>query len=344
MKIIKSKRNTASAISTATIILMSLFCASCSSTLSFRGLGNSVDAANTNSSRTAVYDRSLGGEEIDWNNGIVVASGRSAVSNTGNASQDIIVAEKAARTLAYERLAEIISGINIDSQRTITMEMLTDSILSGRVSAFIKGARVISSDYKTYPDGSGYVEVVLSVNMNGEGGLRDIASDAVKRPLPGLPQEIYIPSESAITTPTETPREHSDTYVDIQRTSPNETNGEAVAELIGTTGLIVDASGFGVKRAMSPKILAPDERVIYGLLIVDESYVIQQGIVSYAHSIAEAKSRQRAGLNPLVVRATGVSGIIEADVIVSEEDAERIVAENRSYGFLEKCNVIIVVD
>jgi len=247
MKIAKSKRNTVSAASAVIIILMSFLCASCSSTLSFKGLGNPVGAVNTNSSRTAVYDRSLGGEEIDWDKGFVVASGRSAVSSTGNASQDIIVAEKAARTLAYERLAEIISGINIDSQRTISMEMLTDSILSGRVSAFIKGARVVSSDYKTYPDGSGYVEVVLTVNMNGEGGLTDIASDAMQRPLPGLPPEIYIPSESTVTTPAETSRGHSDTYVDIQRTSPGGTGGETVAELIGTTGLIVDASGLGAK-------------------------------------------------------------------------------------------------
>lgn len=343
----KSKKCVTAGIIVIFSVLLMFACASCSTILTYPGTGATAGGAGNAkpvTSRNLLGDRSLGDESVDWEEGYITAAGRSPVKNTGSQSYDLITAEKAARTLAYERLAEIISGINIDSYRNVSMEMLADSVLNGRVNAFIRGARIVGSDYKTYPDGSGYVEVRLKVSMNGADGLRDITAETTQRMPPGPLPEIFIPSGNGTLPPPVTDGTNPGTSVDIRRNNPGDTDGETVAELIGTTGLIVDASGLGAKPAMSPRILAPDERVIYGLLIVDESYVIQNGIVSYAHGMDEAKKMKRAGLNPLVIRATAVSGPMQADLVVSESDAEKIAAENKLHGFLKKCNVVIVID
>jgi len=188
------------------------------------------------------------------------------------------------------------------------------------------------------------VEVRLKVNMNGAEGLRDITAEIASRMPPGPLPEIFVPSDNGMIPPPQPARNAPGTSVTIQKVAPDNSDGETVAELIGITGLIVDASGLGAKPAMSPRMLAPDERVIYGLMIVDESYVIEHGITSYAHGMDEAKRMTRAGLNPLIVRATAVSGPMQADLVVSETAAEKIASENRLHGFLKKCNVVIVID
>jgi hypothetical protein len=73
--------------------------------------------------------------------------------------------------------------------------------------------------------------------------------------------------------------------------------------------------------------------------------VIEHGIVIYAHSVAEARQLSRAGSRPLVLHAVAPSrSPIPADAVLADGDAAKLASLNARDHFLDKFNVIFVVD
>ena len=111
------------------------------------------------------------------------------------------------------------------------------------------------------------------------------------------------------------------------------------------TSLIVDAQGLQVFRCMSPKILRPDGSEVWGTVQANLDFVTEHGIVAYARNLGQAFASGRAGCNPLVVRAKARGrSASKGDVVLSVADADLIVKENRTSGFLADYRVIFVVD
>ncbi|MHB1461156.1 MAG: hypothetical protein ACYC1M_07750 [Armatimonadota bacterium] len=111
------------------------------------------------------------------------------------------------------------------------------------------------------------------------------------------------------------------------------------------TSLIVDASGLGLKRAMSPKIRREDKSEVWGTVEVDADFVLETGIVSYTASMAGAIRDPRAGDNPLVIQAIGISGgKFLCDPVISDGDAKNVLDEEKVTHFLEKFNVIFIAN
>lgn len=109
------------------------------------------------------------------------------------------------------------------------------------------------------------------------------------------------------------------------------------------TSLIVDASGFDLDRAMSPKLRRPDGTEIWGTVKYDCDYLQECGIVAYACSLEEAKKSPRCGPNPVIVCAVAVQGGKSGtDPVVSAEDARLLISENDKGRFFDRCNVIFV--
>jgi len=111
----------------------------------------------------------------------------------------------------------------------------------------------------------------------------------------------------------------------------------------GCSGLIVDARGLDVSRSMSPRVIAADGRVVYPQRdrLPTIGYIQEHGIVSYVHSVTNAP---KAGPRPIVVRAQGVAGSAHDTIIISPEDASRILEENQRSHFLWRWQVCFVVD
>lgn len=116
------------------------------------------------------------------------------------------------------------------------------------------------------------------------------------------------------------------------------------------TGLMIVVRGFRLTRSMAPAVLTSGGEVVYGRGwwkpgTVSPDVFINHGIVGYAHSIETAR---RSGSRPLVVTAVAVSGppqsLAKIDVLVSDEDAERIRAANAKGRFLERFAVDFVID
>ena len=108
----------------------------------------------------------------------------------------------------------------------------------------------------------------------------------------------------------------------------------------GYTGLIVDCRGLGLKPVMSPVIKSDSGQSIYGYKNLDYDKVISQGMANYSYNINSGV--ERAGSNPLIVKAVSLEGVYRGNPVVSASDANRILAENSVSHFLESTNVVFI--
>lgn len=111
------------------------------------------------------------------------------------------------------------------------------------------------------------------------------------------------------------------------------------------SSVIINVRGFNVKRSMAPKIVRDDGSEVWGTLKVDYDFVADHGIVAYVRSLAEAFGNDRAGDNPLVIRGIGRgTDPYGGDAVISDEDADYLLAENKRSEFLGAFHVIFVID
>ena len=111
------------------------------------------------------------------------------------------------------------------------------------------------------------------------------------------------------------------------------------------TSVIIDASGLGLDRCMSPKIRRANGSEVWGTVKVDLDFVEDHGIVAYAMSLDEAKKNDRCGSNPMIITATArAGGEFRSDPVISDADADLLLAENKFGKFLDKFRVIFVKD
>ena len=258
--------------------------------------------------------------KIDYGNRTIQATGIGFIpSNVINAGQARRSAMRIAKQDALRQLIEIVNGVNVTSETTISGAMFDDMIKT-QVQGAIRGARQVG-ETRYLSDTS--VEVTYEVSMN------DISR--VLLPMAeNAPTLIYdavnVPASEASTSST------------IQESvSSTPTSG-------GVTGVIIDATGLGLRPAMSPRILNQGGSVLYGPGHYSRDYAATNGVVGYAKSLSQAKSDPRVQGNPLVLRAASSSGSASADVIISNADAGRLMVADGSAGLLKNCRVMFVLD
>lgn len=267
-------------------------------------------AVYTVSSPAAVVE-TIGEGQIDWSSGKASATGTGAAPNKPGMSlgQKRLMAIQAARADAYRRLAELINGVQVDSE-TIVKDFVTESdIVRTKVSALIRGARFGEPRYLS----DGTVEIDAFLGMYGQ---NSVASVIVP---PALKKE------------------------DVQ-TQPIAVN-EPPPPSGSYTGVIIDCRGMGVEPAMSPQILDTNGKEIYiGSLPVDPDLVVNIGIVAYADSLQQAQANARIGNNPLIIKAARSGGSQKTDAIITPEQGQQILQADSKSGFLSHSKVIFVVD
>ena len=280
---------------------------------------------------TAPVDAAAG--TADWENGIVRADGYGAApagaSSTGQAQ---LLARRAAIVDGWRNLAEAVQGVQVDAETTVRdMSINSDSIRT-KVSATVRGARIVSSVIQS----DGICHVVMEIPLYGVQG--SVAS-AVLRP---SAQPEPFPETAAGTSAGTLPGTSS------SGTTPAGTQaGSAAAEVpagvqlpaVGTyTGLIVDCRGMQLHPAMSPVIRDAGGAPIYGYHNLDSAKVIANGMAAYA---TREDMTARAGSHPLTVRAVRLENH-NANPVLSVEDASRVLVENRASGFLDRCAVVFL--
>ena len=217
--------------------------------------------------------------------------------------QDLNHMNRAVELLAYRNLAEQVGELKISSSSTIQEFKLTSDDIKANVDKAINGAKIVEK--KRNPDGSFYAKVRLQVF----GGNNSLANAV-------LPEDVQVE---------EIPK-------------PKFTNLESGNFNQNYTGLIVDCRGKEISTAIVPAIKSMSGEKIYSYEQVSRQTAVSMGIVDYADSIESGA--ERAGSNPLIVKAVKVSG--ECDAIVSADDANKILAANQSTNFLNNCMVVFV--
>jgi len=245
---------------------------------------------------------------INYSDQTIAAVGIGFVpQNAINAGQARRMALRIGKQDALRQLIEIVNGVTLTSETTMSGAMV-DDVINTKVRGFIRGARQVG-DPKYLSDTS--VEVEYSVSMSG-------ISDIMLPPLtvaaaaPGTAQ----PGTGAATTPT---------------------TG-------GITGVIIDARGLKTRPAMAPRILDQNGNAVYGPGTYDRSYAVTNGVAGYSKSLEAAQKDPRVLGNPLVVKGVSTSGTNRTDIVVSNADVSKIDLANRSYNVLKDCRVLILLD
>jgi len=121
----------------------------------------------------------------------------------------------------------------------------------------------------------------------------------------------------------------------------------------GLTGLMIDARSLPAEAvpepALLPRIIDAGGRVVYDTDRVDLDFAREYGLLSYAVD-APAGSRPnesmkppRTGDRPLLVDAAAAAGGVKTDIVVSVDDADRILAAASAGTFLQECRVVVLM-
>ena len=240
--------------------------------------------------------------------------------NVINAGQARRAAMRIAKQDALRQLIEIVNGVNVTSETTVSGAMF-DDVIKTQVQGAIRGARRVG-DPKYLSDTS--VEVTYEVKM----------ADISRVLLPMAEKAPTLKFEDVTVGGAATPGASVD-----QGSSADSgpTSG-------GVTGIIIDGKGLGLRPAMSPRIMNQSGSVVYGPGQYSRDYAASNGVVGYAKSLEQAKADPRVQGNPLVIRSSSVSGSSAADLVVSNVDAGKIARADGSAGLLGNCRVMFVLD
>ena len=106
------------------------------------------------------------------------------------------------------------------------------------------------------------------------------------------------------------------------------------------TGLIIDCRGLGLQPVMSAVVKNTNGTKIYGHKNLDIDKIISMGVADY---ISDEDSVQRAGANPLVVKAVAVENF-NSNPVLTIPDSNRVLIENHATKFLKDMKVVFLFD
>jgi hypothetical protein len=121
---------------------------------------------------------------------------------------------------------------------------------------------------------------------------------------------------------------------------PKEMEAEKAKIAKPFTGLMVDARTVGIKPCLYPEIHVAPSGEIYSSKIAEEQYVSKTGVAGWGKTMEPARSAARTGENPLKIKAVKMDG---NKLLISQEDAMKVMASNSDTNYLKSGRVMIVV-
>ena len=222
--------------------------------------------------------------------------------NVINAGQARRSAMRIAKQDALRQLIEIVNGVNVTSETTVSGSMF-DDVIKTQVQGAIRGARRVGEP-KYLSDTS--VEITYEVKM----------ADISRVLLPMAEKAPTLKFEDVTVGNTVS-----------ESSASSESASEPTKKSGGVTGIIIDGSGLGLRPAMAPRILNQSGSVVYGPGQYSRDYAASNGVVGYSKSLDKAKEDPRVQGNPLVIRASSTSGASAADMVVSNADAGKLLVQ-----------------
>lgn len=257
-----------------------------------------------------------------WNNDMIIVRGHGFSVNNDNSARSL--SRRAAMLDGYRALAEQVKGVHITAETTIESQIVSGDIIETKVSGIIRDAKILSEEFS--PDGTDCV-IVMGIPLYG--GESSVAS------------VVFKPAD--------------------KKAFPMPKNFSAATG--NYTGLIIDCGDLNLKPVLAPAIRTADNQSIYSRDNLDYNKLITNGMVGYAMNNAAKKisfvsyktlienkimlltsssagnNLSRAGSNPLIIKAAGMTDN-DTCPVVSSEDADKILSENLSSNFLDNGSVV----
>ena len=264
---------------------------------------------------------------IDWENRAIYSVGDGVVPpDPIHPAQARVRAKRAAIDEAYGRMVEMANEVRVDAESTTRNFVNENRTVRTRVSGMVKNAEI--EEIKQFDDGS--YQVMMKMSMDGAKGLgstllpvqmeRVRKVRVVSHTKKGAASSVSVPSAVE-------PAVHS-----------------ATKKAINYTGLIINTKGFDAKPAMYPRVLDESGESVYDVASANPNATIEEGLTGYRKSIDAAKQVARIGNNPLIIKAQKINGKYNADIIVSDSDAQKIFQADSKGGILGEAKVVVVID
>lgn len=109
------------------------------------------------------------------------------------------------------------------------------------------------------------------------------------------------------------------------------------------TGLIIDARHLPFVPSLNAGVYTASGRQIYGAEFLTRATVIRRGTAGYSDSETHAAVLRRVGERPLKVAALDLAAGEGNSLVISEEDAAKLMAHEGSKRNLSRARVVIVV-
>ncbi|MDR3349922.1 MAG: LPP20 family lipoprotein [Acidaminococcales bacterium] len=284
--------------------------------------------------------------QVDWVNKSVTATGFGAPNpKHTNPAQSRLMARSAAIADAYRALAETAQGVQVDGTTTAANKMAENDIVRTRVMAVLKGATIVSEGW----DGEGAERaymVTMQIPLFGASSLLEglLSAEEVKPPVP-----FALPSAPVPETPPPTITTLQAPPAAAPAPSSPPPRAPAAAESApppapprqnAYSGVVVDCRGMGLVAVATPSLYDNGKRAIYTPAQVDVARQGNPGMLDYSQSL---DSQERAGGNPLIVKAVTLDGN-NANPVISSSDADYILAENAKSRFFDNLSVVFVTE
>lgn len=306
---------------------------------------------------------------INWSKGTVFASGYGVASDNTPTRKKRLLARRAAQVDAYRNLAELVSGVKVNSETIVKDLEATSDIIRTKLDAIVKGAIITKDIYQNE-----IAQVVIEVKMDGS-FIETVSNKAANEfsfhnqskdqfdnnsfldsyladMFVALFDSSFINKAYAETIPasentvsilrdiqhkvTQLPKEESLKYINAKI--------ESFETITQFSGLLIDAQDINqFELATIPRLRTVDGNVIYPTESMLASDAFKKRPVSYDFDVKDAIDNKRIAYTPYVVKAIGTYKSRHSDLVVSDEVA-LFIKNNLDFAkTLDKASVMIVV-
>lgn len=284
---------------------------------------------------------SLSANSFDRN---MYLTGQIKVKGESGPNQNRYSAIRSAQLIAQRNLLEVIGGLQLTASSTLRDGILQDDTIMTQVQGYLKGATVLEEHYNPQ-DGS--ASVVLGIGYIGS-----MSNVLAKSQETGVLERVLYKTQKPVyykvVEKKEQVQEKVVEQVQEKVEAPVEKKKESVvantpAPQKSYDSLIVDVRELAFEPAQVNRIYV-DTQLVYDPLMVPAEIIAQRGLAKYTTTLNRAKAILESynAMNPLVVKASKTAKLA-SDVLVNEEQAEKITLNNTNKGFLESAKIVFIV-
>ena len=253
--------------------------------------------------------------EVNWSTGKITATGFSKPAQKKEANE-IVQNEtlSAARKKAVDSLAEIIGGLRLWGERTVSARMEADPAVAEKVHEMVHQAPVVRQSYLS----DGAAEIVIEMGIYGGGFAQLILPEDIRH-IKAIEPVNVIKGDSGGAV-------------------------QSARQLRQAGGLVIDARGLSVSPAMMFAILDENGKQVYGSAYVSRESAVQWGMAAYVRRIPAGRDFARVAPEPLVIRGLRAVGVGRTDIVISNADAIRLKGSVDNLIRLRQGRVVVVLD